>query len=350
MFAVNNLPTGAVSLDNKAPKQGQTLTASSTLADKDGLGEISYSWQANGIEVATGTRYTTTQEDVGTQLLVVASYTDDLGNEETVSSAVTRAVANVNDAPTGSVNINNAAPKVGDTLTVSDTLDDVDGLGEITYSWKAGTSTVGTEASYTVSNADVAKTLTVTARYTDAFGKAEAVSSASTSAVITNITINTVSGTSANDTLSGTNNVDQISGERGNDSLFGLAGNDVLNGGLGDDKLQGDAGNDVFTGGAGKDTFIFNFIDTDDQILDFNPADDTILLAANFFSSLPTNGVQSKHFITGNQAKDSNDYLFYNRTSGEVFYDADGNGSTEPVQIVSLGVNLTLTYKDFAII
>jgi hypothetical protein len=76
--------------------QGQTLTASNTLADVDGLGSISYQWQADGIDIASATSNTfklgATQ--VGKAITVVASYTDQLGAPETkISSASSRVVA-----------------------------------------------------------------------------------------------------------------------------------------------------------------------------------------------------------------------------------------------------------------
>ncbi|HMX23820.1 MAG TPA: hypothetical protein PKA11_12720, partial [Accumulibacter sp.] len=71
--------------------------------------------------------------DVGATLSVVASYTDALGTAESVSSAATAAVANVNDAPTGSVTIDDTTPTQGQTLTASNSLADVDGLGAISY-------------------------------------------------------------------------------------------------------------------------------------------------------------------------------------------------------------------------
>jgi len=123
---VNDAPTGAVTIDNTTPAQGDTLTASNTLADGDGLGPISYQWQRDGVNIsgATGTTYTTVQADVGTVISVVASYTDGQGTNEAVSSAGTAAVTNVNDAPTGSVSIDNTSPVEGDTLTASNTLAD----------------------------------------------------------------------------------------------------------------------------------------------------------------------------------------------------------------------------------
>ena len=49
----------------------------------------------------TDTTYTTTQADVGSVMTVVASYTDDQGTAESLSSAGTAAVITVNDPVSG---------------------------------------------------------------------------------------------------------------------------------------------------------------------------------------------------------------------------------------------------------
>ena len=179
---VNDAPTGSVTIDDTTPTQGQTLTASNTLADLDGLGTISYQWQRGGVDIvgATGATYVTSQADVGSTLRVVASYTDGQGTAESVTSANTAAVANINDAPTGSVTIDDTTPTQGQTLTASNTLADLDGLGTISYQWqRGGVDIVGaTGATYVTSQADVGSTLRVVASYTDGQGTAESVTSA----------------------------------------------------------------------------------------------------------------------------------------------------------------------------
>ncbi|TAN67490.1 MAG: hypothetical protein EPN17_10980, partial [Methylobacter sp.] len=95
LAAVNDLPTGSVTISGNAV-QGQLLTASNDLADADGLGGISYQWQANGgvINGATANTFTPTQNEVGKTVTVVASYTDQQGTAESVTSASTANVAN----------------------------------------------------------------------------------------------------------------------------------------------------------------------------------------------------------------------------------------------------------------
>jgi len=103
---VNDAPTGAVSIAGFA-EQGQVLTADNTLADVDGLGEVAYQWQADGVDIegATSNTLTLAQAQVGQAISVLARYTDGLGTPEEVRSDVTSPVANVNDLPTGVVTI-----------------------------------------------------------------------------------------------------------------------------------------------------------------------------------------------------------------------------------------------------
>ena len=102
MANLNDAPTGSVTISG-TPTEDQTLTASNTLGDADGLGVVSYQWQRDGVDIAgaTNSTYTLTDADVGRTLTVVAAYTDGQGTNESVSSAGVGPVANVNDAPVG---------------------------------------------------------------------------------------------------------------------------------------------------------------------------------------------------------------------------------------------------------
>ncbi|MBI84778.1 MAG: hypothetical protein CMJ81_16420 [Planctomycetaceae bacterium] len=170
---VNDAPTGTVTISGTA-SEDQTLTANNTLADKEGLGAISYTW-SNG---ATGGSIVLDQSDVGNPITVTASYTDGLGTAESVTSDPTAAVANVNDAPTGTVTISGTASE-DQTLTANNTLADEDGLGAISYTWSNG----ATGGSIVLGQSDVGNAITVTASYTDAQGTAESVTSDPTAAI-----------------------------------------------------------------------------------------------------------------------------------------------------------------------
>ena len=81
---VNDAPTGLVAISGSATED-QTLTASNTLADLDGLGAISYRWQRDtgsgfsNISGASASTYQLGDADVGATVRVVASYTDGRG-------------------------------------------------------------------------------------------------------------------------------------------------------------------------------------------------------------------------------------------------------------------------------
>jgi Ca2+-binding RTX toxin-like protein len=240
----NSAPTGVVTIAG-AVAQNQTLTVSNTLADADGMGTVGYQWLRNGVSTGvTGTSLTLTQADVGAKFSVKASYTDGLGKAESVTSQQTASVANVNDAPTGTLTIAGTTTQ-GQALTVTNTLADIDGMGTISYLWlRNGASTGSTGSSYLLAAADVGAKMTVRASYVDGQGTGEAVNSAATAAVIA--TGLTLTGGTAADTLTGASGDDTLSGMAGNDRLVGNAGHDLLDGGLGTDTMLGGLGNDIY--------------------------------------------------------------------------------------------------------
>ncbi len=190
---VNDLTTGEVTITGAAtatPKQGETLTAVSTVTDEDGLGTFSYQWQADDVAIANSNNPTLilTQAQVGKTITAVVSYTDGYGTPETVTSDPTVAVENVNDLPMGEVTITGAAtatPKQGETLTAVSTVTDEDGLGTFSYQWQADNVDIenANDATLTLTQAQVGKTITVVVSYTDALGADEMVTSMSTTAV-----------------------------------------------------------------------------------------------------------------------------------------------------------------------
>jgi Ca2+-binding RTX toxin-like protein len=215
----NQASSGSVTITGTAT-QNQTLTASNTLSDLDGLGVISYQWKADGVDIvgATSSTIVLVKAQVGKAISVSASYTDGFGTAESVRSTGTTAVVNVNDAATGAVTITGTATQ-NQTLTATNTLADVDGLGVISYQWKAAGVVIAgaTGNTLTLGQAQVGKAITVTASYTDGYGTAESVSSSATTAVV-NVNDSatgavTITGTATqNQTLTATNTLADIDG------------------------------------------------------------------------------------------------------------------------------------------
>jgi uncharacterized delta-60 repeat protein len=173
-------------------RAGSTVVASGNFLDGNGVqiansinGYI-YSWYTtNGSEilkVGDSPLYTIRSADQGKYLSFFISYIDDAGYYESVLSSLSFVPAVSNSGPTGNVTIS-GTPTQGQTLTAANSLADADGLGAITYTWKASGTTVGTGTTYTLKQAEVGKTITVTASYTDGGSTAESVTSSATSAV-----------------------------------------------------------------------------------------------------------------------------------------------------------------------
>jgi serralysin len=92
--------------------------------------------------------------------------------------------AYTNSLPTGAVSISGTA-RQGQVLTASNTLADIDGLGTITYQWRANGINISaaTDPTYTLTQAEVGAVITVVARYTDPFGSAESMESGASQTV-----------------------------------------------------------------------------------------------------------------------------------------------------------------------
>ena len=104
----NTAPTGAPTISG-TPQVGETLTAdTSAIADRDGLANVSYSYQwirsDNGADTdiagETDSTYTLVLADLGKTIKVQVSFTDDADNDETLTSEATvAATATVPSAP-----------------------------------------------------------------------------------------------------------------------------------------------------------------------------------------------------------------------------------------------------------
>ncbi len=168
------------------------------------------------------------------------------------------------------------------------------------------------------------------------------------------------------DTVYGHDGRNSLHGDAGNDTLYGRGGKDLLNGNAGADYMDGGYGNDTVTGGTGKDVFLFtaklgtsktdrkvNF----DTIKDFSVRDDSLWLDNAIFKKLGSGSaanpklLASKFFKVSDKAKDTNDYIIYNKTTGVLSYDADGSGTRyAAIEFAQLKKGLALSYKDIFVV
>jgi Ca2+-binding RTX toxin-like protein len=155
----------------------------------------------------------------------------------------------------------------------------------------------------------------------------------------------------------GSRSNDVIIGNNGANQLYGSAGNDSISGGGGNDNLDGGYGNDTLTGGGGNDWFTFDTLTSIphqpniDTITDFHPGEDLIRLGhlvyeMAFADSTLLNPDLLMHghlpaafFRSGPHAtagSSGTQYIIYNTTTGNLYYDPSGNGSGPVYQFAHL--------------
>ena len=189
----NSPATGAPTISGTA-QVGETLTANTSgVVDADGLSNVQYDyqWLADdaAISVATGLTYTLSDVDEDKTVRVRVSFTDDAGNDETLTSAATDAVAAAptpNNPATGAPSVSGTA-QVGETLTVDTSgIADADGLSNVQYEyqWLADdTAIAGANAlTYTLVAADEGKAISVRVSFSDDAGHDETLTSGATDA------------------------------------------------------------------------------------------------------------------------------------------------------------------------
>ena len=196
----NGPATGAPAITGTV-QVGETLTASTSgIADSDGLGNaaFSYQWIANDgstdwyIQDATGGTYALVDADEGKAIKVKVSFTDDAGNEESLTSAATASVlARPNTPAAGRPTISGTA-QVGETLRANTSgIADDDGLTNVSYSYQwirnDGSSDTdirnATGASYTLVDADEGQAVKVEVSFTGDAGNGETLTSGATGEV-----------------------------------------------------------------------------------------------------------------------------------------------------------------------
>lgn len=154
-----------------------------------------------------------------------------------------------------------------------------------------------------------------------------------------------LNGGAGGDWLDGGVGSDKLNGQGGHDQIFGGAGNDTLNGGaaadrlyggVGSDWVEGGLGKDELNGGLGSDSFVFAVAagaTNADKIIDFR-GDDIILLSGKIFKSLGEK-VNASEFRLGAAPVDRNDYLIYEASTGQLWYDADGSRAKHAMKLVA---------------
>ena len=152
-------------------------------------------------------------------------------------------------------------------------------------------------------------------------------------------------GSAFDDTFVGSNTGNEyMAGGAGNDALYGLAGFDYLAGG---------AGNDILYGGADADKFEFstalNASTNVDAIMDFAAGSDDILLSQSIFAGIGAT-LDATEITFGVSAAAATTRIIYNQATGQLFYDADGNGAGGSSLFATVTAGTALTIADFVMV
>lgn len=200
---VSNMPTGSVTITG-TPAVEETLLGAFDLQDFDGLGDFFYQWQRNGMDIpgAISIEYTVQLADLGSRLTFVVGYEDGEGDLELTPSAPSDIVFIINLAPTGTVMVAGAMT-VGETLSATNTLSDMNGLGRIRYQWQRnGQNISGAVGSrYTLGLDDLGQLITVVATYRDGAGYIEQVSSDARGIRVARVSANDTDGDGVADSI-----------------------------------------------------------------------------------------------------------------------------------------------------
>ena len=180
---VSNTPASGTLLLGGSFIQGATLTLTSNLSDANGISNpINYQWRRDGFAIngANDETYELTQEDVGSQVSVVAYFTDDEGYAEFFPSLESPTIDNVNDLADGQAISFDGSRQEDATITaVTSSITDLDGISNanFTYQWlRNGEEIIGAEdVNYTLGDLDVDARIAVVVSFIDDLGSEETV-------------------------------------------------------------------------------------------------------------------------------------------------------------------------------
>jgi Ca2+-binding RTX toxin-like protein len=156
---------------------------------------------------------------------------------------------------------------------------------------------------------------------------------------------NYIRGNAGANTLIGGGGSDWLAGDGGDDWLIGAGGSDTLSGGHGNDTLSGGLSADVFK------FMVAPSATNVDRIIDFSVGTDRFHLDDAAFVGLVEGSLFPEAFSANasGMAMDASDRIIYNMKTGDLWYDADGTGSTAPIRFAELDPALALRASDFLV-
>jgi Ca2+-binding RTX toxin-like protein len=144
-------------------------------------------------------------------------------------------------------------------------------------------------------------------------------------------------------------------GSERKETVIGGGSTDLIDGRGGNDVLDGAWGNDELTSGPGRDLFVFRLSASTanaDIVTDFG-ASDRIQVDGDIFGVSGKGkkgvGVLKAKFFAEGSAKDGNDYLVYDKPSGDLFADWNGKDAGGAILIAHFNGNPDIGAKDILV-
>jgi len=130
-----------------------------------------------GLNGAATSYYRPTQDDVGKKITSVSASVLYNGEFHAASTSADITILNANDLPEGLLLIEGDWGKPGGVLRAVSTITDKDGMGTLSYQWKADGQVIAgaTGDTLTLTQENASKDITAVATYVDGFGQAESV-------------------------------------------------------------------------------------------------------------------------------------------------------------------------------
>jgi Ca2+-binding RTX toxin-like protein len=152
-------------------------------------------------------------------------------------------------------------------------------------------------------------------------------------------------------------NIERVVAGNFDDSLTGNSAAQTFAGQAGADAIAGLGGVDTLWGGGGADVFIYHEMGTAnaDRLSDFASGSDKLYLDDAEFTAIGTMGnfgAGDTRFKANDRgtATDTNDRVVFNTSTGQLYYDADGNGAGAAQIIATVQSGATVAATDIVVI
>ncbi|WP_421726406.1 hypothetical protein [Bauldia sp.] len=113
--------------------------------------------------------------------------------------------------------------------------------------------------------------------------------------------------------------------------------------------ILGGAGKDKLIAGDKKEKFVFNDLADFDRVKNFESGKDKFFLAEGAFGDLTAGPLAKSAFRKGTEAKDADDRIIYDKDTGKLYIDSNGNAGGGQVQFAKVDPGQKLKYSDFTV-